>query len=30
MTWTFDTMKATLSDMARDNYEDFVKAFLAM
>ena len=30
MTWTFDTMKATLSDMARDNYEDFVKVLLAM
>ncbi|NJW39112.1 hypothetical protein HC239_06845 [Streptococcus suis] len=30
MTWTFDTMKATLSDMARDNYKDFVKALLAM
>ncbi|MEW4353515.1 hypothetical protein AB1I63_01240 [Streptococcus pneumoniae] len=30
MTWTFDTMKATLSDMARGNYEDFVKALFAM
>ncbi|MER0123184.1 hypothetical protein ABPH35_03285 [Streptococcus sp. ZJ93] len=30
MTWTFDTMRATLSEMARENYEDMVKAFLAM
>ncbi|WP_303972481.1 hypothetical protein [Streptococcus merionis] len=30
MTWTFDTMIATLSDMERANFEDFVKALLAM
>ena len=30
MTWTFDTISKTFSEMARENYEDMVKAFLAM
>lgn len=30
MTWTFDTISKTLSEMARENYEDMVKAFIAM
>ncbi|RJX42982.1 hypothetical protein DPH46_10910 [Streptococcus agalactiae] len=30
MTWTYETISKTLSEIARDNYEDMVKAFLAM
>lgn len=30
MTWTYDTISKTLSDMGRENYEDMVKAILAM
>ena len=30
MAWNYDTISKTLSDMARENYEDMVKAFLAM
>lgn len=30
MTWTYDTISKTLSEMAKENYEDMVKAFLAM
>ncbi|MEQ9810584.1 hypothetical protein [Streptococcus jiangjianxini] len=30
MTWNYDTISKTLSDMARENYEDMVKVFLAM
>ena len=30
MAWNYDTISKTLSDMALENYEDMVKAFLAM
>lgn len=30
MTWTYETISKTLSEMSQDNYEDMVKAFLAM
>ncbi|HEO0884328.1 TPA: hypothetical protein U9M74_000489 [Streptococcus agalactiae] len=30
MDWNYDTISKSLSDMARENYEDMVKAFLAM
>lgn len=30
MAWNYDTISRTLSEMARENYEDMVKAFLAM
>ena len=30
MTWNYDTISRTLSEMARENYEDMVKSFLAM
>ena len=30
MTWTYDTISNLLSEMSRENYEDMVKAFLAM
>ena len=30
MTWNYETISKTFSEMARENYEDMVKAFLAM
>ena len=30
MAWNYDTISRTLSEMARENYKDMVKAFLAM
>lgn len=30
MAWNYDTISRTLSEMARENYEDMVKSFLAM
>ena len=30
MAWNYDTISRALSEMARENYEDMVKAFLAM
>ena len=30
MTWTYETISNLLSEMSRENYEDMVKAFLAM
>ena len=30
MAWNYDTISRTLSEMARENYEVMVKAFLAM
>ncbi|HEO6617281.1 TPA: hypothetical protein VBA37_000396 [Streptococcus agalactiae] len=30
MAWNYDTISKSLSDMARENYEDMIKAFLAM
>ncbi|EHI69463.1 hypothetical protein ACVRY7_04290 [Streptococcus ictaluri] len=30
MTWTYDTISQNLSEMAKSNYQDLVKAFLAM
>ncbi|MEY8462298.1 hypothetical protein [Streptococcus merionis] len=30
MTWTFDSISQTLSEMAKSSYQDLVKAFLAM
>ena len=30
MAWNYDTISKTLSEMALENYEDMVKAFLAM
>lgn len=30
MAWNYDTISKTLSEMAQENYEDMVKALLAM
>lgn len=30
MAWNYDTISRSLSEMARENYEDMVKTFLAM
>ena len=30
MTWNYETISKTFSEMARENYQDMVKAFLAM
>ena len=30
MAWNFDTMKETLSEMEKDDYQEFIKAFLSL
>ena len=30
MTWNFDTMNEALSEMEKDDYQEFIKAFLSL